>query len=131
LAAIPREEILGALPPTLRSIADASSLDAALILAAEYGGRRIHIPCKVTPSCNLAKLVGGAEAARLVAEFAGTYVDMPTANRLRQPMIRHSDAPTPQLAKLLGLTERYVRRVRQKGAHGRTDARKGRGREAS
>lgn len=69
------------LPPLLAEIAEVTSLDAALALAAKRGGSRISIPAKMPDDHWIAQTIGITHARALAEHFrggnSGALVELP------------------------------------------------------
>lgn len=108
------------LPESLREIAVLCGLDAALQLAAVYGGTEIFIPVRPDgPSAAVLRaLLGEHAAAALIRAYPGHRLAIPRCVRLRRD---HRDqaiidaythgAPVRALARQHGLTTRQVRTI--------------------
>lgn len=103
---------LDLLPPLLREIAEATSVKTALTLARDFGGTRFHFPHRARPADKLSRAVGFEAARILVGRYGGTYRDLPRWAARRKLAIANATGSAPKIAREYGVTERYVRRVR-------------------
>ncbi len=110
------------LPGILGDLARRGHGGAALILADRWGGTKRYLSDK--PGSALVDLIGGRAAAILVqiisdgTASAGRPYDIPRAAVLEalKPKILVYPGTTRETAVALGVTERYVRMVRNAGA---------------
>ncbi len=111
------------LPGLLGVLARAGHGGAALRLLAEWGGTSRYIPAHPGPDSPLVALIG-VDAAQVLAAVAGggNYdVPMATYRHARKGVIARAAGSTREVARRFGVTERWVRKVRQ----GSTDPRQG------
>ena len=104
------------LPGCLGELVRRGHPKAALILLAERGGATVYVPKTPKPGQPLVELIG-LDAAMVLAELrpGGDHVEVPLAtNRyaLKQRILAAVPLGTREIARLLGTTERHVRRVR-------------------
>lgn len=107
------------LPGILQDIADLIGLPATLKLVEHYGGGRLYVPKRFDPDHPLVKIVGHANAARLVEAYGGEeHFDIPrnlaSVLAARNARIRDDRAggmSHRQLALHYQLTERQIRNV--------------------
>ncbi len=130
------------LPPNLREIAEVAGLEAAMQLAAEYGGIQVKIPRRVGSEHWLVKCVGLKAAEAICAHYLVRDADgHPVGNfrmlipkgstgimaQARQRLARElqdGDISVREAAKRAGLGERAGWRMKAK-LRGRRDDRQG------
>lgn len=84
----------------------------ALELARDFGGTRLHFPKRARQASKLSRALGFEIARTLCQTYGGTYRDIPRFAAKRKLAIARSDGSAPQVAREFGVTERYVRIVR-------------------
>ena len=100
------------LPGVLDEIADIAGRDAALDLAATFGGSTLHVPAPGRVHRHALCHVLGDERARQVAErFQGEQVYIPQARRASVLRLRSQGLSRREIAKRLGVSDRTVRRI--------------------
>lgn len=117
-----RQKLQAELPPVLATIADAAGLDAALAIARAHGGTRVVTPTLASGHNWLTDLVGPERAAEIVEALGpARRIDMPLGpdalylasrrkmvQRMRE--LTEQQMSAPEIARLVGTTERSVRR---------------------
>lgn len=113
------------LPALLASIADAVGEDAALLVAAEWGGRYLYIPKEFRPTHRLVELIGEDKARKMWDTIGHGHVLVPMgpyagAAERREIAARAMDQgkSRPQAAKMAGIHVRTAHRI---GAKKRAD----------
>ncbi|CAK0739928.1 putative Mor domain-containing protein [Azospirillaceae bacterium] len=103
------------LPGVLGELACAGYRRAAIALWTERGGVSISVP-RSAPGSLLARIIGDAAAAWLVARHAGCEVDVPSVRKttLKTKILSADGEGTRALARRLGTSERVVRLTRQR-----------------
>ncbi len=101
-----------ALPAGLREIADHAGREAALAVAATYGGRDWRVPARQdSPAARaLAEAVGPSAAAALVTALGGHVLDIPLARRAVTRWLAGQGLGSRQIAARLRISERTARR---------------------
>lgn len=110
---------IAGLPPVLARFAEATSVDLALRLAGEHGGITRYIPIGVPGDDHwLVRCVGKAGAQALAEQHGGCWLAIPKAEHLRskKALIAAAKGTTREIARRFGVTDRYVRMVREKGS---------------
>jgi Mor family transcriptional regulator len=114
------EELPPELPPSVRELAEAIGLVAALKLVEKFGGITFYIPSEVDEEHDLAKLIGVEPARKLIKRFGSGHFQMPKCALLQLPerqrrernkQIRAEHAAgvsASKLARKYGLTIRQV-----------------------
>ena len=104
-------------PARLVEIADLIGDAAALRLVAAFGGLRIYIPAQPKPDQALWQAVGESAAHLLAERYGSAEVEIPSGAALRSKKIAILAARCSgrQIARDIGATERYVRKVRNAG----------------
>ena len=112
---------IDSLPKRLREAAELIGVPAALLLAREYGGRRLYVP--LPANCHeehpLARLLGLDALRKLAEEWGGQeHFTIPCATNvqrvLRNAQVRAARAAgtcVSQIAQQFGMTERHVARI--------------------
>ncbi|MCG8434052.1 MAG: hypothetical protein MJA83_08485 [Gammaproteobacteria bacterium] len=103
---------LADLPPFLREVAELTTLGTALTLARDYGGTRQYIPKRPAADRWLAAAVGMAAAQILARAYGDRHVDIPRFAARRRMAIAQAEGTGAEIARLYGVTERYVRMIR-------------------
>lgn len=92
--------------------------EAAVKLAAQYGGTRLYIPATIKPEHDLCQLLGQVAAQQLAEEFCGLTLEIPrdvdSQIRQRNKLImtdRAAGMTQRQLALKYRLTERTIRKI--------------------
>lgn len=123
------------LPALLAEIADVAGLPAALAIAQEKGGVRVHFPARAPDGHWLVRCVGREAADKICGHFratmqGGIYLQIPlgpknfyrNAYALAMQMIASGEASNEQIAAALGIhrrtVERHRARARDLGADG-------------
>lgn len=100
------------LPGVLDEIADIAGRDAALDLAAMFGGSTLHVPAPGRVHLHAFARVLGDERARQVAErFQGEQVYIPQARRASAARLRSQGLSTREIARRLGVSRRTAQRL--------------------
>lgn len=107
------------LPGLLREIAELIGVPAALTLSRAYGGRRIYVPRRYDPDHPLVKLLGHAEAIKLIDNYGGMeHFDVPLASSLARELRnravrrdRRMGDSCSTLARRYNTTERTIWRI--------------------
>jgi hypothetical protein len=104
-------------PPGLVEIASRIGAEAALKLAREYGGVRLYVPQTMRSGHPIARLIGPVAAQALCDWRPGEQLELPTlyAMRAKKAMIIKAEGSNRAIARSLGVSERYVRLVRNAG----------------
>lgn len=105
-------------PAVLVEIADATSTATALKLVDAFGGTSLYVPKEINHDHRLALIVG-SEAATVLAEYyGGDRLEVPglASARHRKSLIVETEGSAREVARQLGVTERYVRMVRNAGS---------------
>ncbi|MFW5499609.1 MULTISPECIES: RNA helicase [unclassified Maridesulfovibrio] len=102
-------------PPLLQELADTIGREPALVLAEELGGVSEYIPQTAKPSHKLAKLLGMERMGILCETYGGMWMTIPRGVNLdpKKPQIQKmlGQKSGRDIARELGVSERYVRRV--------------------
>lgn len=93
------------LPATLRTIAEATSVDVALDLALKAGGRRLRVPEKAEGT-DLAELVGIDAARAIVDVLANERIEVPHGRRWLYPWLRKRGWSQERCAHALKIARR-------------------------
>lgn len=106
------------LPGILREMSELIGIPATMAIVRAYGGVRLYVPMKLTHNHPLIKLVGSANAEKLVDRFGGeAHFDIPMAEaalrQIRDMEIRRQwpSLSQSQLAMKYRTTERHIRRI--------------------
>lgn len=126
MAAAVDAELLEALPAVLAEIAEATSVETALLLATKFGGTQVRFSARPRPDNPVARHIGDRDYAKLQERFGSGYVLIPLGparrdarqGRAIHQMIEKGFS-NAEIARSLGCHERTVRRHRS----GETDAR--------
>lgn len=87
------------LPHGIRLLADAAGMDAALSIAAKFGGARLFIPKK--PGGQVQDVVGAPAAAALSAALGGLTLFIPQAARVLNDHLRELGQSQEKRARTL------------------------------
>jgi hypothetical protein len=88
-AAAPYRITVHALPGVLRTIAEMISVEVAVEVARQLGGRKFYVATSPSSTHALVQIVGSSDAAaRLFQEIGGDYITIPSA----RPQLRKADA---------------------------------------
>ncbi|MBC6416251.1 MAG: hypothetical protein GDA47_00270 [Rhodospirillales bacterium] len=111
----PRRPIL---PAVLDEIAAHAGADAALALAARYGGRTWRVPKSLDDDAGaaLTELAGGEAAAALIGALGGYSLEIPLARRAVAGWLASRGHGTAEIARRLKIAYRTARRYRR-GIH--------------
>ena len=105
-------EVFDHLPQLLRDIAELTSVQVALELAERLGGTRLYFPIDPAPDNLLARAVGLDTARVLARHYGNLHLDIPRFASGRKLAIARADGTAPDVARRFGVTERWVRKVR-------------------
>ena len=115
-----------ALPPSLVDIAEALGLRIALRLMAEFGGQELRIPKKPGTNHPILKALGEADGLALCQYLADDKIYVPHGRPARNARAAVQDLEAKgrsrgEIARLLGLSQRHVRRMANGGDPGQPD----------
>ena len=100
------------LPGVLDEIADIAGRDAALDLAAAFGGSTLHVPAPGRVHSHALAHVLGDQRARQVAErFQGDVVYVPKCRRAVARRMRSQGRSTRDIASVMGVSRRAVQQM--------------------
>jgi hypothetical protein len=113
------------LPPTLRTIAEVASVEAALEIARRFGGRSVSLPVKLHARHWLVEAVGPSAAEKIHRRFGpgrleiplgqfGTFAQLRREHMKRYEELERAGASSATIARELGITDRTVRERRAK-----------------
>lgn len=110
-------------PASLRELADIIGDKAALELQGARAGTRMYVPKRPTQKSPLAQIIGLREARLLaVSGYGGEYLVVPTGvlmkARVRRRAIEAAEGFPSDVARRFGVSERWVRKIRQQGKIG-------------
>ncbi|TVM34632.1 Mor transcription activator family protein [Oceanidesulfovibrio marinus] len=107
-----------ALPRGLREIKDLIGPGAALILAEEYGGGQLYVPCRIRESHPLVQLIGHEKVQRLSLAYGGDKLHVPKVDAIERQFrrrrilsLRQTGRSIASLAREFNLTCRRVRQI--------------------
>ncbi|MDH3594863.1 MAG: hypothetical protein OEM93_08450 [Rhodospirillales bacterium] len=112
----PDEIARAALPPFLAEVAELASIGVALALARDFGGIRLYVPKQPGPGGKLARSVGLEAARALARAYGGEQLDVPRFAARKRLAIARAAGSSSQVARRFGVTQRWVRKVRNGGA---------------
>ncbi len=96
----------------LRRVAEAHGDDAAVAVAEAYGGTTVYVPARrILDEHPLVLRLGREIAETLQRSTAGEQVYIPTSRALRCRTLHRQGRPVREIAGLLGITQRSVRRL--------------------
>ena len=103
----------------LEDIGAEMGFTATSVLAAWFGGQWLYVPQKADPNHPVAKLVGISAYKKLVENWGGTSIKIPTGSgeeiarrdRTIAEML-HNGMGSKAIAEQTGLTERRVQQIR-------------------
>jgi len=103
------------LPESLIDLAETLGVRVALVLISEFGGRELRIPKNPGPDHPIIKALGETDG-RAVCHFMGdqfVYIPHGRAGARRQSVqdLSTKGRTRGEIARLLGLSERHVRRL--------------------
>lgn len=101
-------------PASLVEVAEVIGPEAALLLVHHFAGTELYVPA--TPPADHPIHVIGAEAmAALCERYAGDCIQVPTlyAARSKKAMMAALKGSNRAVARQLGITERWARKVRR------------------
>lgn len=102
-------------PPLLQELADTIGREPALVLAEEFGGVSEYIPLKAKSNHKFAKQIGMERMSILCETYGGIWMTIPRGVNLdpKKPQIQKmlGQKSHRQIARELGVSERYVRRI--------------------
>lgn len=102
-------------PPLLQELADTIGREPALVLAEEFGGISEYIPQTAKANHKFAKQIGMERMSILCETYGGIWMTIPKGVNLepKKPQIEKmlGTKSGRQIARELGVSERYVRRV--------------------
>ena len=112
---------LGFLPDSLRQVAEATTLAAALQLVSDFGGTEIYVPKNPKASSSLAKSIGIVQARRLAEQYGGESILIPVAEQHRfqhklakvREMLEQG-MTVPQIARYFGNTMRTAYNLKRR-----------------
>lgn len=102
-------------PVGLRRLAEVIGPAAAVRLADEFGGaEKVYIPKRARIDHDFTAVIGLDRMEALCAEFGGHRIDIPRGafKDLKKTQIMDAEGSNREVALRLGVTQRYVRRVR-------------------
>lgn len=101
-------------PASLQDIAELIGVAATLRLVDAYGGSVLYVPMTLDPGHRLVQSIGPKAAAELVRVYGAEKVEVPVLRvaRSRKALIAGAEGKTREVARTIGVTERYVRMVR-------------------
>ncbi len=106
------------MPRGLRELRNLVGPGAAVLLAEEYGGGPVYIPCRLREDHPLAELMGEQRFARLAAVYGGDKLHVPKADAIVRQMrmrrirrLRGEGWTVASLAREFNLTRRRVRQI--------------------
>lgn len=112
-------DVIEALPDLLRWFAEGAGLGAALRLAIDFGGTALYLPDPdyLDDDHRLVRSLGMDAARILCRDFGPAEVEIPLNQRFRTKKAQiarllHKGYTGAELARLLGTTERHVRRAK-------------------
>ena len=105
---------LKGLPTFLREIAETTKAEIAWRLMETFGGTKLYIPKVIDKDHELSKALGFENAQSLIKNFGGIVEDIPNGAALRSKKIaiHEMEGSTKKIARELGVTERWVRMVK-------------------
>lgn len=113
------------LPESMIDVAEALGLRIALRLMQEFGGRELRIPKSARPDHPLSKALGETDAAALCQFMGDQVVYIPHGRAAgRRQAVQELEArgrTRGEIARLLGLSERHVRRISNADDDGQSD----------
>ncbi|SMF86504.1 hypothetical protein [Tistlia consotensis] len=104
-------------PQSLIEIAEMTSVAAALRLVDAFGGTKCYVPKDMPPEHSLVLAIGSEAAAILHRHYAGSGIEVPVlaVARHRKRLILEAQGGTKEVALRVGVSDRYVRMVRNAG----------------
>lgn len=101
-------------PDSMAEIAGLIGPEAAMRLVDAYGGTRCYVPRRPAAKGPLAQAIGLDQARVLAENYGGEYLLVPTlfVARAKKRRIAEAHGSAAQVARRYGVTERWVREVR-------------------
>lgn len=101
-------------PGSLQDIAELIGVAATLRLVDAYGGSVLYVPMSLEPGHRLVQAIGPKAAEEMVRIYGAEKVEIPVLRiaRSRKALITGAEGKTREVARRLGVTERWVRMVR-------------------
>ena len=106
------------IPEGARSLLDLLPASLVAELCCRFGGAKVYVPLRADAGTVLAQAVGVVAAGRLVAQYGGTYLYLPSistteAARRRAALVRgrQGGRSVAMLARQYHLSERHVQRL--------------------
>lgn len=105
------------LPLSMMPLAEVVGFEAAIVIMDNFGGlSRFYIPRVALEKHKLAQLIGMENYTKLCRKFGGTFIYIPRGafRRLKKSLIMEADKDVSnrKLCLVLGVTERYVLKVK-------------------
>lgn len=104
-----------ALPGALAEIEEVAGREAALRLAAYFGGGKIYVPRprSITPAHPIARAIGVDAASKVAERFQGEAIEIPMARRALVRELAKEGLSTAGIVGRLKISSRAVRRYRR------------------
>lgn len=92
--------------------------ERAKALLQQFGGNELYIPARLAKDHPIAQAIGLIGMACLCREFGGCRIDLPNASRKEGKKVRIMELidqglGSPEIARITGVTARYVRLVKK------------------
>ncbi|MFP3944398.1 MAG: hypothetical protein ACLFWF_10920 [Alphaproteobacteria bacterium] len=105
-------------PMTLQRLAEILGTGPALALAGTFGGlEKVYVPRIASPDCQLARVIGVDGLRKLIEaepSYGGRFLYIPAGKyrRLAKARILAAKGSSAEIARRLGVSQRYVKQVR-------------------
>jgi hypothetical protein len=105
-------------PASLVEIAEIVGVAPTLMLVQAYGGVGCYVPHAIEATHPIAQAIGPDAAHKLAQAFGGSKLDVPVlaVARQKKSQIAQATGKTSDVARLFGVTARWVRMIRNSGA---------------
>lgn len=92
-----------------KRIADVIGVDAACELSLHFGGERLYIALKISPSSRLVRKLGMPVVEQLSAEFAENHLDVPLATPVIASYLDRRGIDRNEIARILKRGRNQIR----------------------
>lgn len=110
-------------PASLLDVADTLGLSVALKLIAEFGGQELKFPRRPRPDHPIVKALGETDGYAVCEFLSGSMIYVPHgrsgANRRAVEGLAEKGHSRGEIARILGISQRHVRRLANGEAKGR------------
>ena len=112
---------------SLVDVAETLGLAVALKIISAFGGQEVKFPRRPRPDHPVIKALGEADGVAVCEFLSGAMIYVPHgragANRRAVIGLQDKGHSRGEIARILGISQRHVRRLANEGADGRRDGR--------